>query len=85
MNKGFFHDRSGKLSHTRLLVILTVPAIVLLPLFIWAALSIAKIQMMEIPLTVTGYLGAANAIILGYSGVKSYQEKGASSPDGKAP
>jgi hypothetical protein len=66
MNPGFFSD-GKKRSHTRLLVLLCVPVLVLLPLLVWALISVTAHELREIPLTITGYLGAANGIILGYA------------------
>jgi hypothetical protein len=63
----FLHDAKGKPSHTRLLVMLSVPLLVILPLLIWAFVSLRAGALAEIPLTITGYLGAANGIILGYA------------------
>lgn len=63
----FLADSRGKKSHTRLLVVLCVPAIVLVPLFAWLAVSLMHGTLAELPLTITGYIGAANTIILGYA------------------
>jgi hypothetical protein len=70
----YLTDSSGKPSHTRLLVVVTVLPLVLVPLAVWAILSLRSGILAEIPLTITGYLGAANAIILGYAGFKSSNE-----------
>ncbi len=72
--KTFLFDAKGKASHTRLLVMLCVPLLVLVPLLIWAAISLHTRALAEIPLTVTGYLGAANGIILGYAVHNKRQE-----------
>lgn len=70
----FLTDSSGKRSHTRLLVMVAVLPLVLVPLAVWAILSLRSGILSEIPLTVTGYLGAANGIILGYAGFKASNE-----------
>lgn len=75
---GFLSDGKKK-SHTRLLVVLCVPALVLVPLILWAAVSYSRGQLQEIPLTITGYLGAANGIILGYAMHNKRQEKSSTS------
>lgn len=69
----YLHD-GKKQSSTRLLVIVCVPALVIVPLAIWAAVSISKGSLQDIPLTITGYLGAANGIILGYAAHNKRQE-----------
>lgn len=74
----FLTDHKGKTSHTRVLVMLCVPPIVLLPLIVWALVCLHSRAVVEIPLTITGYIGAANAILLGYAGVKGHQETKAS-------
>lgn len=71
---GFLTDGKKK-SHTRLLVMLCVPALVLVPLILWAIVSCVRGALQEIPLTITGYLGAANTIILGYAVHNKRQEK----------
>ena len=53
---------------------LCVPAIVLVPLGIWAVVSFTKGALQPIDLTITGYIGAANGIILGYAGFNKSQE-----------
>jgi hypothetical protein len=74
MTPGFLTDAAGKPSHTRMLVILCVPALVLIPLVIWAILSISKGALLDVPATVPLYIGTANGIILSYAGLKSHQE-----------
>lgn len=77
----YLSDSKGKKSHTRLLVVVCVPMLTLLPLFIWAGISVFNRTLVEIPLTITGYLGAANGILLGYAGFKTSQEtKGPTTP-----
>lgn len=76
----FLTDGRGKRSHTRLLVMVCVPCLILIPLLVWAGVSIHLKTLAEIPLTITGYIGAANGILLTYAGVKGYHEK-----DQKAP
>jgi hypothetical protein len=74
MKPHFFTDSSGKPSHTRLLVAICVPILVLLPLSIWAYISIVKLTFVPIDATIPLYIGTANGIILGYAGFKSVQE-----------
>lgn len=80
MKPGFLTDCNGKPSSTRLLVLLTVPALVLVPLAVWMGLSIAHGVMQPIEPTVPLYLATANGIILGYSGYKSSNEPVAPPP-----
>lgn len=74
MTPGFLTDAAGKPSHTRMLVLLCVPALVLIPLLVWAYLCLSRGVMVAIEPTVPLYIGTANGIILGYAGVKSHQE-----------
>ena len=74
MNNGFLSDSTGKKSHTRLLVSICVPILVLVPLSVWAYLSLIKLQFLSIDSTVPLYIGTANGIILGYAGFKATQE-----------
>lgn len=71
---GFLCDGKKK-SSTRLLVVLCVPALILVPLAVWAITSLHGQTLNEIPLTITGYIGAANGIILGYAAHAKTQEK----------
>lgn len=70
----YLKDSKGKASHTRLLVVVCVPALVLVPLAVWAGVSLHARALVEIPLTITGYLGAANGILLGYAAHNKQQE-----------
>jgi hypothetical protein len=72
--QGYLTDASGKPSHTRLLVAVCVPLLVLVPLLIWAYLSLKKEAFLTIDATVPLYIGTANGILLGYAGFKSTQE-----------
>jgi hypothetical protein len=74
MKPGFLTDSNGKSSSTRLLTLLCVPAIVLGPLAVWAALCLHKGAMVPMDPTIPLYIGTANGIILGFAGVKGYQE-----------
>jgi hypothetical protein len=65
--KQFLHDGKGKPSHTRLLVILCVPLLVLVPLVAAAVLSFMKGEPMRIDPTIPLYLTTANGLILGYA------------------
>ena len=62
MTQGFLTDSTGKPSHTRLLVALCVPLLVLLPLGIWAFLCVLKAAFLPIDPTVPLYIGTANGI-----------------------
>ena len=77
---GFLSDHKGKSSHTRLLVMLCTPVLVLVPLLVWAGLSVAKSQLLAVDPTIPLYIGTLNGIILGYAGVKGSQEKKADAP-----
>jgi len=79
MNPHFLTDSSGKPSHTRLLVAICVPLLVLLPLGVWAYIAIVKLTFVPIDATIPLYIGTANGIILGYAGFKSVQENASSS------
>lgn len=46
-------------SSMRLIAVLCVPALLLVPLFVWAGLSIRARALLEFPATVTGFIGAA--------------------------
>ena len=85
MTQGFLTDSTGKPSHTRLLVALCVPLLVLLPLVIWAFLCVLKAAFLPIDPTVPLYIGTANGIILGYAGVKGYQETQTAAQTGGTP
>jgi hypothetical protein len=74
LTTGFLTDCQGKRSHTRLLVVVCVPLLVLVPLAIWAFLCLQKGQFLPIDPTVPLYIGTANGVLLGYAGVKSSQE-----------
>ncbi len=63
---GFLSD-GKKSSHTRLLVMLCVPALVLIPLLVAAWQAITQGVAMKIDATVPLYIGTANGIILGYA------------------
>ena len=79
MNPHFLTDSSGKPSHTRLLVAICVPLLVLVPLAVWAYIAIVKLTFVPIDATIPLYIGTANGIILGYAGFKSVQENASSS------
>ena len=74
MQPSFLTDANGKPSHTRLLVAVCVPLLVLVPLAVWAFLAVSKGQFLAIDPTVPLYIGTANGIILGYAGYKAYNE-----------
>jgi len=74
MNSSFLTDSTGKPSHTRLLVSLCVPILVLVPLIVWAIICLNKLTFVGIDATVPLYIGTANGIILGYAGFKATQE-----------
>jgi len=74
MNNGFLSDSTGKKSHTRLLVSICVPILVLVPLIVWATICLTKLTFIGIDATVPLYIGTANGIILGYAGFKATQE-----------
>lgn len=80
-SSGFLSD-GNKRSHTRLLVMLCVPVIVLLPIVVWAIVSLHTKSLVEIPLTITGYIGAANGIILGYAAHNKREETKTTKPGG---
>jgi hypothetical protein len=63
----FLKDAKGKTSHTRVLVVLCVPLLVLVPLFVSAWLAITKGAGMAIDPSVPLYIATANGIILGYA------------------
>jgi hypothetical protein len=52
-------------STSRLIVVATVPLTLLLPLFIWATLCLVNRQVLDFPASVTGYITAANTLVLG--------------------
>lgn len=83
--KGFLSGPDGKQSHTRLLVVLCVPVLVMLPMGIWAFLCVQKGVFLAIDPTVPLYIGTANGIILGYAGVKGYQETQIAAQPGGTP
>jgi len=51
-------------SSARLLAVAVVPASVLVPLGVWAALSLHARALLEVPGSVTGFVSAANAPLL---------------------
>jgi hypothetical protein len=52
-------------STSRLIVVSTVPVTILLPLFVWAALSVRASALVEFPPSITGFITAAVTLILG--------------------
>ena len=52
-------------STSRLIVVATVPLTILVPLLVWAFLSLATGGLLEFPATVTGFITAAVTLILG--------------------
>ena len=52
-------------STTRLIVVATVPAVVLVPLCVWAVLSLRAHALLELPGTVTGFAAACLTTLLG--------------------
>jgi hypothetical protein len=80
---GFLTDCNGKSSHTRLLVMLTVPLLVLMPLAVWAILCLRHGVMVAIEPTVPLYVSSATSIVLSYAGFKAYQEPVAPPPPAK--
>jgi hypothetical protein len=81
---GFLHDHHGKPSHHRLLVLLTVPALVLVPLGVWARLQWRAAVPVGIDPSIPLYLTAANGIILAYAGYNKSQEAKAPGPQSPA-
>ncbi len=51
-------------SSARLIAVAVVPLSILLPMIVWAALSIHARQMLEFPGSVTGFVSAANAPLI---------------------
>jgi hypothetical protein len=51
-------------SSARLLAVAVVPAAILVPLLVWAALSVHTRALLEFPGSVTGFVSAANAPLL---------------------
>jgi hypothetical protein len=80
MSPSFLTDCNGKPSHTRLLVMICVPLLVLIPMVVWALLSIRHGVMVVFEPTVPLYVGSASSIVLGYGAFKAYQEPVAPPP-----
>lgn len=72
----FLSDAKGKPSHSRLLVVLCVPLLVLVPLFVaaWIAVTHPESGGMKIDATVPLYIGTANGILLGYAAHNKREE-----------
>ncbi len=70
---GFLSD-GKKRSHSRLLVMICVPPLVLIPLLSSLVISILNHEPMKIDPTIPLYLTAANGIVLIYAGYKQSQE-----------
>jgi len=82
---GFLSD-GKKPSHTRLLVMLTVPALVLVPLLTVTYLAIFKEKPFAIDPTVPLYIQTANMVVLGYAAHNKRQESKDTKPqEVKAP
>ena len=52
-------------STSRLIVVATVPATILLPIFLWAGLSLHAHTLVEFPASLTGFVTATDTIVLG--------------------
>ncbi len=64
----------SNVSLARLLSLLTVPAVVLVPLAIWAGLCIHARAMVEFPGSVVTFIGAVNGFVLGHQFLNKREE-----------
>ena len=51
-------------SSARLIAVLCVPTVVLVPLAVWALLSLRAGELREFPGSITGFMAAANTLVL---------------------
>jgi hypothetical protein len=61
-------------SLARLLSLVTVPLVVLVPLTIWAVMSIHARALLEFPGSLTTFIGAVNTFVLGHQFLNKREE-----------
>jgi hypothetical protein len=64
----------SNVSMARLLSLLTIPAVVLLPLFLWLALCIHARALLDVPASATGFMGTGAGLVLGHQFLNKREE-----------